>query len=112
MDLMADMEAKHAALTTLSSDEEMFQSSVRQFAREKIAPLVKKMDEEAVFDRGLLAEFFRLGWMGIEIPEAYGGSCEDFFHSILAIEELSAVDPSAGAIVGVHNTLVNTALLR
>ena len=109
---MEDTEVKHAALTTLSSDEEMFQSSVRQFAREKIAPLVKKMDEEAVFDRGLLAEFFRLGWMGIEIPETYGGSGEGFFHSILAIEELSAVDASAGAIVDVHNTLVDNAVLR
>ncbi len=105
-------EAKRTALTSLSGDEQLFQSSVRQFAREKIAPLVRKMDEEAVFDPGLLGEFFRLGWMGIEIPEAYGGAGEDLFHSILAIEEIAAVDPAAATIVDVQNTLVNNAVVR
>ena len=99
-------------LTQLTPDEELFQASVRQFARERVAPLVKEMDEKAVFDRKLLDEFFRLGWMGIEIPEEYGGAGETFFHSVIAIEELSAVDPSAGVIVDVQNTLVNNALLR
>ncbi|MBI2815939.1 MAG: acyl-CoA dehydrogenase [Acidobacteria bacterium] len=90
----------------------MFVASVRQFARERIQPLVRAMDEKGVFEKKLLDEFFRLGWMGIEIPESYGGSGESFFHCILAIEELSAVDPSAAAIVDVQNTLVNNALLR
>ena len=99
-------------LTLLTPDEELFQSSVRQFARERIQPLVREMDANAVFDKTLLADFFRLGWMGIEIPEEYGGSGEDFFHCVLAIEELSAVDPAAAAYVDVQNTLVNNALLR
>jgi butyryl-CoA dehydrogenase/short/branched chain acyl-CoA dehydrogenase len=50
--------------------------------------------------------------MGIEIPEAFGGSDGTFFHCVLAIEELSAVDPSAAVIVDVQNTLVNNAVLR
>src|SRR5204863_5810832 len=50
--------------------------------------------------------------MGIEIPEEYGGQGGTFFQSILAVEELSAVDPSAGVIVDVQNTICNNALLR
>jgi alkylation response protein AidB-like acyl-CoA dehydrogenase len=99
-------------LTTLTSDEQLFVSSIRQFARERLQPLVREMDEKSAFDKGLLDEFFRLGWMGIEIPESYGGSGESFFHCILAIEEIAAVDPAAAAIVDVQNTLVNNALLR
>ena len=105
-------ETKRPPLTLLTPEEELFQSSVRQFARDRIAPLAKEMDEKGEFRRELIDDFFRLGWMGIEIPEALGGSGESFFNCILAIEELSAVDPSAGVIVDVHNTLVNNALLR
>ncbi|MBI3896002.1 MAG: acyl-CoA dehydrogenase [Acidobacteria bacterium] len=90
----------------------MFRSSVRQFAKQRLAPLVKEMDEAGLFRRDLIDEFFQLGWMGIEIPESHGGAGEDFFHSIIAVEELSAVDPSAAVIVDVQNTLVNNALLR
>ena len=99
-------------LTVLTPDEELFQSSVRQFARERLAPLVKEMDEKALFRRELIDEFFHMGWMGIEVPEEFGGAGENFFHCVLAVEELSAVDPSAAVIVDVQNTLVNNALLR
>ncbi len=105
-------ETNRPPLTLLTPEEELFQSSVRQFARDKIAPLVREMDEKGEFRRELIDDFFRMEWMGIEIPEALGGSGGSFFNCILAIEELSAVDPSAGAIVDVHNTLVNNALLR
>jgi butyryl-CoA dehydrogenase/short/branched chain acyl-CoA dehydrogenase len=50
--------------------------------------------------------------MGIEIPESYGGSGGTFFEAILAVEEFSRVDASAGVIVDVQNTLVNNALIR
>ena len=50
--------------------------------------------------------------MGIEIPEAYGGAGGRFFHAVLAVEELSRVDPSIGVLVDVQNTLVINALLR
>lgn len=100
------------ALTTLSEEEEMFRASVRQFAREKIKPLARQMDEEGKFSSELIGDFFRLGWMAIEVPEEYGGAGGSFFQCILAIEELSAVDPSAGVVVDVQNTLVNNAILR
>jgi butyryl-CoA dehydrogenase/short/branched chain acyl-CoA dehydrogenase len=101
-----------APLTTLTEEEILFRDNIRQFADDKIRPLVKEMDEKSVFEKNLLHEFFQLGLMGIEIPEQYGGSGAKFFEAILAVEELSRVDASAGVVVDVQNTLVNNALLR
>ncbi len=100
------------ALTTLSEEEQMFQASVRRFAQERVRPLAKEMDEQGQFSMELIREFFQLGWMGIEVPEEYGGAGGSFFQCIVAIEELSAADPSAAVVVDVQNTLVNNALLR
>src|SRR6202521_5903072 len=99
-------------LTTLTEDEICFRDNIRQFADEKIRPLVKEMDEKGVFAKDLMHDFVQLGLMGIEIPEQYGGGGAKFFEAILAVEELSRVDASAGVIVDVQNTLVNNALLR
>ena len=101
-----------APITTLSEDETLFRDTVRQFAEDKIRPHVKEMDEKGVFEQSLLDESFQLGLMGIEIPETYGGSGGTFFEAILAVEEFSRVDASAGVIVDVQNTLVNNALIR
>ncbi|HZR33425.1 MAG TPA: acyl-CoA dehydrogenase [Terriglobales bacterium] len=99
-------------LVALSEDEVLFRDNVRQFAEEKIRPLVREMDEKGVFDKDLVRQFFQLGLMGIEIPEPYGGGAGTFFEAILAVEEFSRVDASAGVVVDVQNTLVNNALLR
>ncbi|HEV2992452.1 MAG TPA: acyl-CoA dehydrogenase [Candidatus Angelobacter sp.] len=99
-------------LVALTEDEVLFRENVRQFADQSIRPKVKEMDEKGVFDQQIISEFFQLGLMGIEIPEQYGGAGGRFFESILAVEEISRVDPSAGVIVDVQNTLVNNALLR
>ncbi|MFB3828368.1 MAG: acyl-CoA dehydrogenase family protein [Bryobacteraceae bacterium] len=99
-------------LTALSEEERFFQATVRQFARERIAPHVREMDEAGLFRQDLITQFFELGLMGIEVPEEYGGQAGSFFQCVLAVEELSAVDPSAGVIVDVQNTLVNNAMLR
>src|ERR1700756_2929699 len=101
-----------APLTTLTEDEILFRDNVRQFAEDKIRPLAKEMDEKGVFDHELIEQFFHLGLMGIEVPEQYGGAGGKFFEAILAVEEISRVDASAGVIVDVQNTLVNNALLR
>jgi butyryl-CoA dehydrogenase/short/branched chain acyl-CoA dehydrogenase len=100
------------ALSTLSEEEQLFQTTVRRFAREQIAPYVREMDEAGVFRKDIIRQFFELGLMGIEIPEQYGGQGGSFFQCVLAVEELSAVDPSAGVIVDVQNTIVNNALIR
>jgi len=106
------IEPMTTALTQLSDEESMFQSSVRRFARERLAPHVRAMDEAGVFRADLLAELFELGLMSIEVPEEFGGQGGSFFQSILAIEELARVDPAASVIVDVQNTLVNNAILK
>src|SRR5262249_42598527 len=98
-------------LTSLSDEENLFRQSVREFAEQQIRPLVSEMDEEGKFSPALIQQFFDLGLMGIGIPEEYGGQGGTFFNSILAVEEMSRVDPSAGVIVDVQNTLVNNAIL-
>jgi alkylation response protein AidB-like acyl-CoA dehydrogenase len=99
-------------LTILAEDERIFRDSVREFAEARVRPLVREMDEQAKFPKSLLTELFDLGVMGIEVPETYGGAGGRFFHSVLAVEELSRVDPSVGVLVDVQNTLVINALLR
>ncbi len=99
-------------LTRLNEEERMFQSVVRKFAREQIQPYVREMDEAGVFKKDLIRQFFDIGLMSIEIPEEHGGQGGTFFQSILAIEELAAVDPSAAVIVDVQNTLFINAILR
>src|ERR1044071_2114178 len=99
-------------LTSLTEEERFFQTTVRKFAREQIRPYVREMDDSGVFRKDLIRQFFDVGLMGIEIPEEHGGQGGSFFQAILAVEELSAVDPSAGVIVDVQNTICNNALLR
>jgi alkylation response protein AidB-like acyl-CoA dehydrogenase len=100
------------ALTQLSEEEQMFRDTVRRFAVEQIGPLVRSMDESQQMDSGIIKKLFELGLMGIEIPDAYGGAGGSFFNAILAVEEISAVDPSVGVMVDVQNTLCINALVR
>ena len=99
-------------LVALSEDEVLFRDNIRQFAEEKIRPRSREMDEKGVFDPELIQQFFQLGLMGVEVPEEFGGGGGSFFEAILAVEETSRVDASAGVVVDVQNTLVNNALLR
>ena len=101
-----------APVTQLSEDERLFADAVRAFARDEVAPLVRRMDEEQHMDAALVEKMFALGLMGIEIPEEYGGSGGSFFDAVLAVELLSAVDPAVALLVDVQNTLVASALLR
>ena len=105
-------ECKPQSLLVLTEEEQLFRETVRGFAEESVRPLVKSMDERGVLDHSLVPQFHQLGLMGIEIPEQYGGAGGTFFEAVLAVEELSRVDPSMGVLVDVQNTLVNNALLR
>ncbi len=113
---MAETAAKRIVsnppLTALSEEESMFQATAREFAEKEIGPHVTEMDREGVIRHELVGEFFAQGFMGIGVPEAYGGSGGSFFMSILAIEEFARVDASAAVVIDVQNTLVNNALLR
>jgi len=99
-------------LSTLTAEEQLLQETVRKFARKEIAPLVREMDEAQKMSPKIIQRLFDLGLMGIEIPEEYGGVGGSFFSSILAVEEISAVDPAIGVLVDVQNTLTVNALLR
>jgi alkylation response protein AidB-like acyl-CoA dehydrogenase len=101
-----------APITELSEDERIFRDTVRDFAETRIRPRVAEMERERQQPRDLLDELFALGLMGIEIPETYGGAGASFFMAILAIEEISRVDPALAIPVDVQNTLVVKLILR
>ena len=101
-----------APVSQLSEEEVLLQETVRRFARKVIAPLVKEMDEQQKMSPALIRQLFDQGVMSIEVPEAYGGGGASFFNSILAIEEISAVDPAVGTLVDVQNTLTVNALVH
>ena len=112
MENIAAVDSVRLPLTSLSSEEQILRDSVRKFAQNKIAPLVREMDEAQKIDASLLPQIFEMGILGMETPEEYGGFGGSFFSSILAVEEISAVDPAIGVIVDVQNTLTVNALLR
>jgi len=110
---MVEKTLEHAQpLTVFAEDEVIFRDSVREFAEAQVRPLVREMDEHAKIPRPLVDKLFDLGVMAIEIPEAYGGAGASFFHSVIAVEEFSRIDPSIGVLVDVQNTLVVNAFLR
>jgi len=109
---MSQLATAPQPLSILSEEETMFRDAVREFAETEIRPYVSAMDEAARFRPDIIAKFFGLGLMGIEVPERYGGAAGGIFLATLAIEELARVDASAAIYVDVHNTLVNNALLR
>ena len=113
---MAEVAIEHAKgiapLTALSDEERMFQATAREFAEKEVGPHVEEMDRDGVFKRELIDKFFAQGFMGLEVPETYGGSGGTFFMAVLAIEEFSRVDASAGVVIDVQNTLVSNALMR
>ena len=105
-------EALPRPLTWLTEEEQMFRATVRRFAKEQIAPLVRQMDDASHLDEGILRQLFELGLLAVEIPEEYGGQGGSFFQSVLAIEEIAAVDPAVAVVVDVQNTLVINAVMR
>ncbi len=100
------------ALTRLAEDEAIFRDSVYEFADKEIRPLARQMDEQAKFSLELIKKLFELGVMSVEVPDTLGGAGGTFFHSVLAVESLSRVDPSVGVLVDVQNTLVINAVMR
>lgn len=99
-------------ITHLSETETLMGESVSKFAHEAILPKVREMDEAETMDPVVVEQLFEQGLMAIEIPEEYGGSGMNFTSAIIAIEELARVDPSVSVMCDVHNTLVNTAVLK
>jgi short/branched chain acyl-CoA dehydrogenase len=99
-------------LTKLSEEEELFRDTVRDFAERGVRPRVAAMEKASAVDPQLLRKSFEIGLMGIEIPEEHGGAGGSLLMTVLAVEELSAVDASIAIFVDVQNTLVNNLLLK
>ena len=99
-------------ITKLTEDEQLLKDAAADFADAAIKPLVHEMDEAAKLNPDLIKQFFEMGLMGIDIPEKYSGGGGTFFMSILAIEQISRVDASAGVFMDVQNTLVNNAFVN
>jgi alkylation response protein AidB-like acyl-CoA dehydrogenase len=100
------------ALTDLRDEERLFFDTVLAFARDRVAPKVREMDETGKLDSTLVSALFELGVMGVEIPAEYGGAGSSFFNAVLAVQAFARIDPSVAVLVDVQNTLVENALLR
>ncbi|KAH0443808.1 acyl-CoA dehydrogenase [Colletotrichum camelliae] len=99
-------------ITHLSEVEAAMAETVSKFANDVIAPKVREMDEAENMDPTIVEQLFEQGLMGVEIPEEFGGAGMNFTSAIIGIEELARVDPSVSVMVDVHNTLVNTAIIK
>jgi short/branched chain acyl-CoA dehydrogenase len=101
---------RHAPVTTFTEDEEMTRDAVRAWAKEELQPVVRDMDNEAKLRPEILQSLFDQGFMGMEVPEEFGGAGLSFTSACLAVEEISRVDPSVAILVDIHNTLTNNAV--
>jgi len=99
-------------LTSLASDELLFQEAVTAFADAEVRPRVADMEKAAHLDQALIRAAFELGLMGIEVEEQYGGAAGSLMMVTLAVEAISRVDASSAILVDVQNTLVNYPIAR
>ena len=86
--------------------QQMIRETARKFAEEELAPDSIERDEKEEFPHGGIKKLGELGFMGMMVPEEYGGAGLDMVSYILALEEISRVDASAGVIMSVNNSLV------
>ncbi|ORZ37964.1 acyl-CoA dehydrogenase/oxidase [Catenaria anguillulae PL171] len=105
---MATVHDTPTSLNVFTEEEIMMREAASRFAREKVQPLVHQMDESEIMDPAIIQGMFENGFMGVEVPEEYGGSGGSFTSALLVVEELAKIDPSLSAACDVHNTLCNT----
>ncbi len=89
----------------LTEENRLLQETVREFARERVAPVAAELDREGRFPTELVRELGELGLMGVPIPEEYGGAGGDTVGYALAIEELTRIDSSVAITVAAHTSL-------
>lgn len=90
---------------TLSPEHEMIRKAAREFAEKEIAPIAAEFDESGEFPLTTVKKMGALGFMGLEIPEDYGGAGMDTLAYVLALEEICKVDASHGTVMSVNNSL-------
>ena len=91
----------------LTDEHEMIRREARRFAQEEIAPIAAEFDETGEFPSATIKKMGEMGFMGIEIPEEYGGAGMDTLSYVLALEEICKADASHGTIMSVNNSLFN-----
>ncbi|MCW5896272.1 MAG: acyl-CoA dehydrogenase [Bacteroidetes bacterium] len=89
-----------------SETHELIRETARHFADQKIAPSSIERDEKEIFPHDLVKEMGELGFMGMMVPEEWGGAGLDSISYVIAMEEISRVDASCGVIMSVNNSLV------
>src|ERR687886_902558 len=92
-------------LFDLSDDHRLIQETVRDFARNEVAPVAEELDRDKRFPYEIVEKLGDLGLMGIPYPEEYGGGGADTLSYVLAVEELARVDSSVGITVAAHTSL-------
>src|SRR5258708_37744548 len=112
MSTAAGAALSNAGLTVLSEEEELFRSSVREFAEGEVRPKVEAMEHAGKLDADLIKQCFELGLMAIESPEEYGGAGSTIFNAILTIEGPARRDASGSAFVDLHTTLLTNCSMR
>jgi alkylation response protein AidB-like acyl-CoA dehydrogenase len=95
----------------LSEEQQMIQDVAREFAQSEIAPIAAEFDQSGQFPIESVRKAGELGFMGVEIPEEYGGAGLDAISYALVMSEISAADASHGTIVSVNNSLFGVPLL-
>jgi len=96
----------------LSDEQRLIQESVRQFAREQVAPIAAEIDRTGEYPRSTLALMGRQGLMGMTIPEHWGGAGMDTLSYVLALEEISAACATHGLVMSVQNSLPEQMILK
>ena len=89
-----------------SDEQRLVRDSVREYARERIAPFAADWDRDATFPAEQLREMAQLGLFGVFIPEEWGGAGADYLSFALAIEEIAAADGACSTILSVNNSVV------
>jgi alkylation response protein AidB-like acyl-CoA dehydrogenase len=95
----------------LGETHKLISAAARDFARQYIAPHVMDWDERQFFPKELLHQAGDMGFMGILVPETYGGAGLGYFEYTAIIEEISKVDPSIGLSIAAHNSLCTNHIL-
>ena len=90
---------------TLKKEHEMVRSLFKEFAEKEVKPLAQEVDETEVFPRGTVEKMAKNGFLGIPVPEQYGGQGADALTYVLCVEELSKVCGTTGVIVSAHTSL-------
>ena len=93
------------ALFSLSEEHKMIREAAHDFAQKEIVPIAAQFDESGEFPHQTIKKMGAMGFMGIEVPEEYGGAGMDTLAYVLALEEISKADASHGVIMSVNNSL-------